>query len=72
MRAAVSTLFTFPAAQRELVKSVLLEWEKLNVNATKIQAHYRGHAIRKLRLFYPVMPTNDGLERANSHAPIII
>lgn len=70
-KAAVSTLFTFPAVQRELVTSVLLGWEQLTVNATKIQAHYRGHAIRKLRLFDTVMANNDELESANSTTPII-
>lgn len=62
---AVSTLFTFPATQRELVKSVLLEWGSLN--ATKIQAHYRGHAIRKLRLFDAATPNNDELEIVSSN-----
>ena len=63
MTAAVATLFTFPAAQRELVTSPLLEWEQLNVSATKIQAHYRNYANKKLRLFSPVMPSKDGLEK---------
>lgn len=66
---AVSTLFTFPAARRDQVKSVLTEWEQLkNKEAIKIQGLYRLYAIRKMRLFDNVTPKPDQLEIVNSES----